>query len=393
MTRPAVEVADILRAQGSHFIDRHQSRIGFQQLKVMQAIVRCRTAALGGHVDTCPRCGGDQAISYNSCRDRHCPKCQSQARQRWIVARKQELLATRYFHVVFTLPHELHALILQNEVELYNLLFRMVAETLLEVAGNPEHLGAKIGFFGILHTWGQNLLFHPHIHCVIPGGGITPDHTGWIHPRYPFFLPVKVLGKVFRGKFVDGLRKAFRKESLSFAGQIQNMAEPKFFAAFLRTLFRKEWIVYAKPAFGGPEQVLRYLGRYTHRVAISNHRLLAFDGNDVTFRWRDYARGNKQRKMTVSSDEFIRRFLLHVLPKAFVRIRHFGFMANSQRFASMELCRQLLGMSPVLRPTEAVSANSTWLCPVCHAPMIVIERLTPAQVAWRFVPKCFTDTS
>ena len=205
MSRPTVEVADIFRAQGNNFIDRHRDRIRFQQLKVMRAILHCRTAALGGHIDICPRCGGDKTISYNSCRNRHCPKCQTQARQRWIAARKQELLETRYFHVVFTLPHELHALILQNEAELYNLLFRTVADTLLEVAANPEHLGAEIGFFGILHTWGQNLLFHPHIHCVIPGGGLSPDHTHWIHPRYPFFLPIKVLSKVFRGKFVDGL--------------------------------------------------------------------------------------------------------------------------------------------------------------------------------------------
>jgi hypothetical protein len=234
VTRPTVEVADIFGAQGKNFIDRHRNTIRFQQLKVMHAIMRCRTSALGGHVDICPRCGGDQTISYNSCRNRHCPKCQSQARQRWIAARKQELLATRYFHVVFTLPHELHSIVLQNEAELYNLLFRTVAETLLEIAHDPKHLGAKIGFFGILHTWGQNLLFHPNIHCVIPGGGITPDYSQWIHPRYPFFLPVKVLGKVFRGKFVEGLRRAFRHERLKLAGQIQHFTESKASAASSR---------------------------------------------------------------------------------------------------------------------------------------------------------------
>jgi hypothetical protein len=296
---------------------------------------------------------------------------------------------TRYFHVVFTLPHELHTLILQNEAELYGLLFRTVAETLLEVARNPEHLGAEIGFFGILHTWGQNLLFHPHIHCVIPGGGFSPDRTHWIHPRYPFFLPIKILSKVFRGNFVAGLKYAHRQGRLTFAGSIEPLANPKCFAAFMRTLFRKDWVVYAKPAFGGPEQVLRYLGRYTHRVAISNHRLVSFDGDNVTFRWKDYARGNKQRLMRVSAAEFIRRFLVHVLPKGFVRIRHFGFMANSQRLSSMELCRKLLGMSPVLPSAEAASANSTWLCPVCHVPMIVIERLTAMQVRWRFPSQCF----
>ena len=393
MSRPTVEVADILRAQGKNFIDRHRNILRFQQLKVMRAIMHCRTAALGGHVDVCPRCGGDRAISYNSCRNRHCPKCQSQARQRWIDARKQELLATRYFHVVFTVPHELHAIVLQNEAELYNLLFRTVAETLLEVARHPKHLGAEIGFFGILHTWGQNLLLHPHIHCVIPAGGIAPDHAQWIHPKYPFLLPVRVLGKVFRGKFVEGLRRAFRNERLKFAGQIQCLNEFKAFAAFLRTLFRQHWVVYAKPAFGGPEQVIRYLGRYTHRIAISNHRLVAFDGDHVTFRWRDYAHGNKQRLMTVSAAEFIRRFLVHVLPKGFVRIRHFGFMANAQRSASLQRCRQLLRTSPVISSTDSASAPSGWFCPKCGGPMIVVQRLTAIQLMWKFVSECFSDTS
>jgi len=393
MNRPTVEVADIFRAQGSNFIDRHRDRIPFQQLKVMRAIRHCRTAALGGHIDICPRCGGDKTISYNSCRNRHCPKCQTQARQRWIAARKQELLETRYFHVVFTLPHHLHSLVLQNEAELYSLLFRTVADTLLEVAANPEHLGAEIGFFAILHTWGQNLLFHPHIHCVIPGGGLSPDHSQWIHSRYPFFLPIRVLSKVFRGKFVAALKRAHRQCRLTFAGSIQQMAERKCFAAFLRTLFRQAWVVYAKPAFGGPEQVLRYLGRYTHRVAISNHRLVSFDGNLVTFRWRDYARGNKQRLMTISADEFIRRFLVHVLPKGFVRIRHFGFMANYERSSSLHLCRQRLGMAPVVDPTEIASSISSWLCPKCGGPMTLVERLTAVQVMWRFVSKCFSDSS
>jgi hypothetical protein len=392
MTRPTVEVADILRAQGNNFINSHRNRICFQQLKVMRAITHCRTAALGGHIDTCPRCGGDRSISYNSCRNRHCPKCQSQARQRWIAARERELLSTRYFHVVFTLPHELHTLVLQNQAELYNLLFRTVAETLLEVARNPKNLGAEIGFFAILHTWGQNLLFHPHIHCVIPGGGLSPDHSNWIRPQYPFFLPVKILGKVFRGKFIHGLRCAFRGKRLTLAGQIQHLAEPKHFGAFLRILFRQNWIVYAKPAFAGPEQVVRYLGRYTHRVAISNHRLLSFDGDHVTFRWRDYAHGNKQRKMTVVAAEFIRRFLLHVLPKGFVRIRHFGFMANSQRSALLQLCRRLLAMAPVSISPEG-EPDSTWLCPKCHGPMVVVERFKPFLIGWRFISRSFPDTS
>jgi len=391
VTRPTVEVADILRARGNDFIDRHQLRI--QQLKVIRAITRCRTAALGGHIDTCPRCGSDQTISYNSCRNRHCPKCQNQARQRWIAARQRELLTTRYFHVVFTLPHELQTLVLQNQVELYDLLFRTVSETLLEVARDPKHLGAEIGFFCILHTWGQNLLFHPHIHCVIPGGGLSPDHSQWIRPEYAFFLPIKVLGKIFRGKFVDGMRLAFRGKRLTFAGQIQHLAESKNFNSFLRTLFRQEWVVYAKPAFGGPEQVVRYLGRYTHRVAISNHRLLSFDGNNVTFLWRDYAHGNKQKKMTVSADEFIRRFLLHVLPNGFVRIRHFGFLANSGRSALLETCRRLLQMTPIVPSDEPIDGGPSRLCPACGTPMTVIKRLKPAEIVWRFLSKCFSDTS
>ena len=391
MNRPTLEVADIFRTQGDNFIDRHT--LGIQQLKVIRAITRCRTAALGGHADVCPNCQEAPVISYNSCRNRHCNKCQSQARERWMDARRQELLQTRYFHVVFTLPHELHTLVLQNQEELYNLLFRTVAETLREVARNSKHLGAEIGFFGILHTWGQNLLFHPHIHCVIPGGGISPDKERWIHPLYPFFLPVKALGKVFRGKFVDGLRRAHRKKQLTCAGSIQHLEKPQCFSTFLRTLFRQNWVVYAKPAFGGPEQVIRYLGRYTHRVAISNHRLISFDGSEVAFRWRDYAHGNKQRVMTVSSDEFMRRFLLHVLPKGFVRIRHFGVLANHCRSESIDLCRKLLEMAPLVRSSKSAPPNPSWLCPRCQTPLIVILRLTAAQLFWRFSSNSFADSS
>jgi hypothetical protein len=289
--------------------------------------------------------------------------------------------------------HELHTLVLQNQAELYNLLFRTVAETLREVARNTKHLGAEIGFFGILHTWGQNLLFHPHIHCVIPSGGVSPDRTQWIRPEYPFFLPVKVLGKVFRGKFVAGLRRAHRKKLLTCAGSIQHLAETKHLSAFLRTLFRQNWVVYAKPAFGGPEQVIRYLGRYTHRVAISNHRLISFDGSNVTFRWRDYAGGNKARVMTASSDEFMRRFLLHVLPKGFVRIRHFGVLANYCRSVSIDLCRQLLKMVPLIRSSENAPPNPSWLCPRCQAPLIVILRLTATQLFWRLSSNSFVDSS
>lgn len=391
MNRPTVEVADIFRSHGDAFIDRHC--LGIQQLKAIQAIRRCRTAALGGHVDVCPRCGGDPLISYNSCRNRHCNKCQSQARDRWIEARKQELLNTRYFHVVFTLPHDLHGLVLQNQAELYNLLFRTVAETLRQVARDPKHLGARIGFFGILHTWGQNLLFHPHIHCVIPGGGVSSDNKQWIHPADGFFLPVKVLDKVFRGKFVAGLRRVHRNKRLTCAGSIQYLEDQKRFSAFLRTLFRKNWVVYAKPAFGGPDQVIRYLGRYTHRVAISNHRLVSFDGNQVTFRWRDYAHGNKQRLMTVSAEEFMRRFLLHVLPKGFVRIRHFGLLANYRRTALLDLCRNLLVMLPLVRTLVPAESRQLWRCPRCQTLMVLMERLTASQLFWRLSTKAFADSS
>jgi hypothetical protein len=341
MTRPTLEVADILRAQGDRFLDRYRSSFDFQQLKAFRAIQRCRTAALGGHRDACPRCG-HQAISYNSCRNRHCPKCQTQARQRWLAARERELLATGYFHVVFTVPHELNVLALDNARLFYDLLFTASAQTLLEIAGDPKHLGAKIGVISILHTWGQNLLLHPHIHCAIPVGGISLDHSRWIHPRYPFFLPVKILSRVFRGKFLAGLKRLYRSKKLYCAGPATALADSTQFSKLIRRLHRHDWVVYAKPAFGGPLQVLRYLGRYTHRVAISNHRLLAFEQERVTFRWKNYAHGGKQGQMTLVATEFLRRFFLHVLPKGFVRIRHFGFLVNRSRASNLVLCRQLL---------------------------------------------------
>ncbi len=274
MTRPTLEVADILRVQGDRFLDRYRSSFDFQQLKAFRAIQRCRTAALGGHRDQCSRCGY-QAISYNSCRNRHCPKCQAQARERWIAARQRDLLDTSYFHVVFTVPHELNVLALENPRLFYDLLFTATAQTLLEIASDAKHLGAEIGVIAILHTWGQNLLLHPHIHCVIPAGGLSLDHHRWLGPRYPFFLPVKVLSRVFRGKFLAGLKRLHRRNKLQCAGPAGALADQQPFVKLLRHLHRHDWVVYAKPAFGGPLQVLRYLGRYTHRVAISNHRLLA----------------------------------------------------------------------------------------------------------------------
>jgi Putative transposase/Transposase zinc-binding domain len=381
MKRPAVEVADILRAQGSRFLERYRSGLSFQQLKAIRAIQDCRTAALGGHIDACPKCG-HQAVSYNSCRNRNCPKCQAQARDQWVAARERELLATSYFHVVFTVPHELNGLAFQNQRAFYNLLFSSAAETCLEVAANPEHLGAHIGILSVLHTWGQNLLHHPHIHCVIPAGGLSPDGTHWVHPRYTFFLPLEVLRKVFRGKFTDGLKRLYRSRKLRCAGPAAVLSEPRQFAALLRRLHRPKWVVYVKPSLGGPLQVLRYLGRYTHRVAISNHRLLAFEGERVSFRWKDYAHGGKQRKMTLLAVEFLRRFLLHVLPKGFVRIRQFGFLANRFRARNLTLCRQLLAVSSD-STSSTVSAEpcSTWRCPVCQTPMVLIRRLTVQELS------------
>jgi hypothetical protein len=383
VTRPTVEVADILRAHGNRFLDRYEKSFDFQQLKAFRAIQRCRTAALGGHIDACPRCGYKAAISYNSCRNRHCPKCQTQLRERWLTARERELLATSYFHVVFTVPHELNVLALDNPRLFYDLLFTASAQTLLEVAAHPKHLGAEIGVISILHSWGQNLLLHPHVHCAIPAGGLSPDHSRWVRPRYPFFLPVKVLSRVFRGKFCAGLKRLYRHKRLRCTGPASALADLKQFRQLLRSVHRQDWVVYAKPAFGGPMQVLRYLGRYTHRVAISNHRLLAFDGEHVTFRWKDYAHGGKQRKMRLTATEFLRRFFLHVLPKGFVRIRHFGFLSNRFRAGQLALCRRLLAMA-TSEPEESsgsAPSPSTWHCPHCGAAMVVTQRLTAAELS------------
>src|SRR6202162_5376858 len=313
MFRPPLEVADLIRAAGHAFIEQNRHWLSWKHVKVLRAIRRCRTAALGGHLDQCTRCG-HRAISYNSCRNRHCPKCQSSARDRWLQARRLELLPTPYVHVVFTLPRELAPLALQNKKVVYDLLFRSSAETLLEVARDPSHLGAEIGFFSVLHTWNQKLELHPHVHCVVPAGGLSLDHTLWVQSHYRFFLPIGVLRRVFRGKFVAGLQGAFRDGQLRFSGALTLLVQPKIFASWLRPLFRKDWVVYSKPPFGGPEYVLQYLGRYTHRVAISNHRLVSGADGQVTFRWRDSADHNQQKLMTLSLDEFLHRLLLHPLP-------------------------------------------------------------------------------
>jgi hypothetical protein len=390
MGRLPLEVADLIRTAGTAFIERSRQWIRWPHLKVLRAIARCRTAALGGHLDQCTRCGHRAPISYNSCRNRHCPKCQIGARERWVAARSSELLPSRYVHVVFTLPHRLLPLALQNRKLVYSLLLRTSAETLLEVARSPQHLGAEIGFFSVLHTWNQKIELHPHVHCVVPAGGLSLDHSHWVPSRSRFFLPIPVLRRVFRGKFVDGLKSAFQHGQLRFSGDLALLAQPKTFASWLRPLFRKHWLVYSKPPFGGPQYVLQYLGRYTHRVAISNHRLVSLADQKVTFRWRDSADHNHHKLMTLSLDEFLRRFLLHLLPKGFVRIRHFGFLASRRRAALLPLCFQFLSaVWPPQTESETSSAKEStplWLCPECGGPMVVIERLTAAQIQLRSPP-------
>jgi Putative transposase/Transposase zinc-binding domain len=396
MNRPLVELADIVAAAAHRFKDHPPAWFSWLHLKVLVAIERCRTAAMGGHLDQCSGCG-HRAISYNSCRNRHCPKCQGQARERWLEARRAELLPTSYAHVVFTLPHQLAPLALQNKEVLYGLLFRASAQTLIEIASDPTHLGAEIGFFSVLHTWNQKLQHHPHVHCVVAAGGLACDHTHWVHPRNPgFFLPRDVLSEVFRGKFLQGLRQAHASGQLRFHGRLRDWSQPRLFQGLIRQLFALRWVVYCKPPFGGPEQVLRYLGAYTHRVAISNRRLVRFEDDEVTFRWRDSAHKNKKRLLALPIDEFLRRFLLHVLPRGFVRIRHFGFLASRRRGHLLPRCQQILAVASCATDSVVVQSNgrnersALWMCPLCGGTMITIERLTPAQIRLRSPPAAVT---
>jgi hypothetical protein len=340
MTPAAFEVGDILRAHGDAYRARHP--VTPQQARVLRRLAECRTAALGGHVDACSDCGFTR-ISYNSCRDRHCPKCQASKRAAWLETRLERLLPIGYFHVVFTLPALLSPLVLHNQRLLYDLLFRAASATLLTLAADPQRLGAQVGITAILHTWGQNLLFHPHLHCVVTGGGLAPDGQHWVAGRRRYFLPVKVLGKMFRGKFLAGLKAAYRAGQLTLTGSVTHLGDPQAFQQLLDQLYGRNWIVYAKRPFGGAEQVFRYLGRYSHRVAIANSRLVSMDDNQVSFRWKDYANDHQTKVMTVSAEEFIRRLLLHVLPKGFVRIRHFGLLASVNVATKLQRCRQLLG--------------------------------------------------
>jgi Putative transposase/Transposase zinc-binding domain len=381
VTRPPFEVADIIRAEGQSFVEQNRSWLHGGHLKVLAAIERCRTQALGGHRDRCAKCG-HRAISYNSCRNRHCPKCQTNARDKWLAKRSADLLPVPYVHVVFTLPHLLAPLAYHNKKLLYDLLFRASAAALLKVAANPKRLGAELGFLSVLHTWGQTLQHHPHVHCVIPAGGLSPDHERWIPARPDFFLPVRVLGKVFRGKFTDGLKQLWHQKRLCLPGPLKVLKQEKTFRTFLRSLHRKKWVVYSKPPFGGPQHVLQYLARYTHRVAISNHRITNFAEGKVSFRWKDYAHASQQRVMTLDADEFLRRFLLHVLPLRFVRIRSFGFLANRQRKPLLTRCRELLAVAEFPAPTaEAKPCDPAWSCPQCGGPMVLVERLTAAELA------------
>jgi len=391
MDCPRLEVGDVFRRYGEIFRQQHAGSLSRAQLRVMTAIECCRTAALGGHIEQCDQCHF-QRIAYNSCRDRHCPKCQSLARAQWIEDRQAELLDTQYFHVVFTVPEEIAAIAFQNRKVVYDILFRATSETLRTIAVDPKHLGAEIGFFAVLHSWGQNLMFHPHLHCVVPGGGLSPDGNRWIPCRKGFFLPVRALSRLFRRLFVESMEKAFDAGQLQFFSALEELRDPTAFRRLLGRVRSREWVVYAKKPFAGPQQVLDYVGRYSHRVAISNNRILNIEDGLVTFRYKDYRDGSQQRTMTLAADEFIRRFLLHVLPEGFHRIRYYGFFGARYRKEKLEQCRQLLGMVPREPESkmaeldyrdryQALTGSSLWECPACHrGRMIVIREIPPRSI-------------
>jgi hypothetical protein len=383
--RPQVEVADILRAYGETYQARHF--LSAQQRAVLRRLAACRTAALGGHVDACAGCGF-RRISYNSCRDRHCPKCQALKRAHWLETRLERLLPVPHFHVVFTLPEALRPLVLGNQRALYELLFRAAAQALLALAADPKRLGAQLGITAILHTWGQNLLFHPHLHCVVTGGGLTADGRRWRATRPNYLLPVLPLGKLFRGKFLAGLQELYRAQRLELGGRVEALADRRVFAQWLDRLHRQQWVVYAKRPFAKAEHVFRYLGRYSHRVAITNARLVSMDDGHVCFRWKDYADGHRLKVMRLHAEEFVRRWLLHVLPKRFVRIRHYGLLASRNVATKLARCRELLGVSPVPPQAPAQKTWTDWLmawtatdprcCPRCQAPLT--RQALPASV-------------
>lgn len=384
--RHTLEVADIFRRHGAAYRADHAGSLSSGQRRVMAAIEACRTAALGGHVERCEDCG-ETRIAYNSCRNRHCPKCQGLARAQWLADRHSELLPVPYFHVVFTVPAPIASIALQNKAVVYNILFRAAAEAVQTIAADSKHLGATIGMTAVLHTWGQTLFHHPHVHCIVPGGGLSPDSQHWIASRPRFFLSVPVLSRLYRRLFLERLRAAFNAGVLGFFGELAGLAKPAAFAARLRALRRIEWVVYAKRPFGGPQQVLDYLGRYTHRVAIANNRLIAVTDGEVSFRWKDYRHPQRRQIMTLPAGEFIRRFLLHVLPDGFRRIRHFGFLANPHRSAKLALIRALLEVPEPVRDPEPVDyreryarlfGHSLDICPVCGGHLVEITVLKPA---------------
>jgi putative transposase/transposase-like zinc-binding protein len=386
MTAPALELADILRAYTPAFLDAYGDATSPEQRRVLRDLVRCRTAELGGHIEACDDCG-HQRIAYNSCRKRHCPKCQAAARAAWLDERAAELLPVEYFHVVFTLPADFAPVALQNPRLVYGTLLQASAQSLLQLARDPRHLGADIGLVAVLHTWGQNLHLHPHVHCVVPGGGISPGGDRWVSCRPGFFLPVRPLGRLFRGKFLALLQRAYDRGLLGFHGQQQHLADPRVFAELMASCWQKEWVVYAKPPFGGPQQVLKYLARYTHRVAISNQRLVKVEAAQVFFRWKDYAQGNQQKVMALDAVEFIRRFLQHVVPSGFVRIRHYGLLGNRVRAENLTRCRILLGMGqaaaaagaePTQAPQEGAVSGTATRCPVCgQGRMVRVGKVEP----------------
>jgi hypothetical protein len=381
VARPALEVADIFRGHGPAWRQANAGHVSLGQLKVMSAIESCRTAALGGHVARCEKCSHAQ-ISYNSCRNRHCPKCQGAAAKEWLADREAELLPVPYYHGVFTLPAAIADIAYQNKAVIYDLLFKASAETLIAIAADPKHLGARVGVLSVLHTWGSALTHHPHVHMIVPGGGISLDGTKWVASRPGFFLPVRVLSRLFRRLLLEKLVAAHDAGRLQFFGDHAPLANAQAFAAYLQPLRKVEWVVYSKRPFGGPKEVLRYLARYTHRVAISNRRLIACDNNGVTFKWKDYRLEGPERykAMTLATHEFIRRFLIHVLPSGFHRIRHYGLFASGKRADNIARARQLLAV-PIL-PIEAIKAASADAnepqtpkhpCPCCGGRMIIIE--------------------
>ena len=379
MSRPKLEVADIFRRHGEAWRRDSVGHVSCAQLRVMSAIEACRTAALGGHVERCEDCAHTR-IAYNSCRNRHCPKCQWAAAAQWLAAREAELLPVPYYHVVFTLPAQIGAIAYQNKAKVYGLLFTAAAETLITIAADPKHLGARIGLTAVLHTWGQNLDHHPHVHCIVPGGGISPDGKRWVGCRSGFFLPVRVLSRLFRRLFLQGLVAAFKAGELQFFSDLGGLKDPDAFAAYLAPLLKSEWVVFAKRPFAGPEQVLAYLARYTHRVAIANSRLISLSDGKVCFRWKDYRQDGKGKAMTLQAGEFIRRFLMHTLPDGFHRIRHYGLFANGHRADMLNLCRTLLDT-----PSSSTAPNNSdagdrpditqdlHRCPCCGGRMKIIE--------------------